>query len=168
MTASIEAAFSRSRSGRPTATSGRPRWAAILVKARASWPLFPATTINCFFSIDGSARCFEKAEAIATVNAPAQWLPPGTVVEIPLDCALDAALEVFLRLPTKVAESLRSVDGIAKIMAGTIGDESNKRPPRTCRRNKPINDFTYCLDDREVGTFAAAAQKVLLTRTPTI
>ncbi len=42
------------------------------------------------------------------------------VFEIPADRALDARLEVFLRLPAKLAFDTRCIDRITKIMPGAI------------------------------------------------
>lgn len=48
--------------------------------------------------------------------------PPVAVLEVPLDGLLDAVLELRLRLPAEFRVYLRRVDGVAAVMALTVGD----------------------------------------------
>ena len=47
---------------------------------------------------------------------------PFLMVEIPADGLLDALLELERRLPAKLTLQLTGVDGVAQVVAGTVGD----------------------------------------------
>ena len=49
-------------------------------------------------------------------------LPPILMIEVPLDCLLDAVLEFRLRLPAELCVDLRRVDGVAAVVALAVGD----------------------------------------------
>ena len=68
----------------------------------------------------------DDAEAFAAVDAGADALPPGAVVEIPADRPRQAALDALLRRPAELALDLARVDGVAEVVAGAVGDEGDQ------------------------------------------
>ena len=95
-------------------------------------------------SVDSVAIAFEAV--LFTVDAGIDTLPlsavlpfvimavvaaahPGTplaVIQVPAQGLLDAAAEIVLRLPAQVLPDLRSVDGVAPVMAGTVLHEADQ------------------------------------------
>ena len=47
---------------------------------------------------------------------------PLLVIEVPFDCFADAGLKGLSGFPSQFPIDLGSIDGVAAIMAGTIGD----------------------------------------------
>src|SRR5258708_18041029 len=93
-----------------------------------------------------SFRDLEKAKTLAAINALAQRFPPGTVVEIPPDGALEPAFEAYLRFPAKLAAGLRRADGAPEIVTRAGGHKSAQTPSRTRPRHLVLQDVTYRLD----------------------
>ena len=73
-----------------------------------------------------------EADALGLVAAVENGLPPRPVLQIPGDGLGDPGLEGFLRAPAQFVFDLRGVDGVAPVVAGTIGDERDqpRRGPR--------------------------------------
>src|SRR5262245_42555553 len=51
---------------------------------------------------------------------------PRLVGEVPLDDAAQRGLECFLRFPAELVSNLARVDGIARVVAGSVGDERHQ------------------------------------------
>ena len=54
-------------------------------------------------------------------------LPPGLVVEIPLDRLLDAVGKLGFRQPAEFGVNLGRVDGVAHVVTLAVGNEGDKR-----------------------------------------
>ncbi len=65
------------------------------------------------------------AEALEFVGAVEDRGGPGLGVEIPLHGFTEAGGVVLFRGPAEFGFDLRSVDGVAQVVAGAVGDEGD-------------------------------------------
>jgi len=56
-----------------------------------------------------------------------QRLPPGAVVQVPVDCRLEAGTEVVERFPFQLALGEGGIDRVPAVVADAVGDEADKR-----------------------------------------
>src|SRR5947207_14550557 len=122
----------RSSRGRPSAMRSMPlRARAASRRARASWPSCGSPAIRIRIAVippsspasSGLGRAGDEAEPLAGIDALAQRLPPGPVVEIPAHRRGEPAVEIVTGAPAEPALELAGVDGIAVVVAGAVGDE---------------------------------------------
>ena len=83
-------------------------------------------------------------------------LPPGLVVEVPLDGLLDAVGEFGLRQPAELGVDLGRVDGVAHVVPLAVGDKGDEG----LRLSERVADE---LDNIEVLHLVVAAYVVDLT-----
>src|SRR5579863_10334492 len=104
------------------------------------------------------------AEPLAPIDAGADALPPSRIVEIPAHGLGEAGLERLLRRPAEFAPQLRCVDRIAPVMAGPVGDKSDKGGSRLAlnARRHLVEQSADRLDDVDIGALGAAADIVAL------
>ena len=95
---------------------------------------------------------------VVLVIAAEDVLPPGTVVEIPLDRFLDPVVEFRRWCPAELIGDFRWVDRIALVMAGAVGDVIDQ--------GFGLAELAQDrLDDLEIGALVVAADVVDLTDT---
>src|SRR3954469_15815265 len=68
-----------------------------------------------------------QAEPFAAVAARLYGLAPGAMAEIPAHRGAQPFLEALPWPPAELAPDLRVVDGVAAVVAGTVGDEGLER-----------------------------------------
>ncbi len=92
---------------------------------------------------------------------------PGLVVEVPADGLLEALLELEGRLPAELPLELPAVDGIAKVVAGAVGDESDEIVILTfAAAEEPVSDAYESLYHVDVLPLVEAADVVGLAVLP--
>lgn len=75
----------------------------------------------------------------------------------------ESALEILARPPSELAFDLAGIHGVAKIVAGPIGDEADQVATRAGRaRRDHIDQIADALHHTEIGAFAARANVVSL------
>lgn len=73
-----------------------------------------------------------RSETVQLIVAGEDVLPPGLVVEVPLDRLAKAAFEVFLWFPAEFTLDLAGVDRVAEVVAGAVGDEGDELRVASC------------------------------------
>ncbi len=71
------------------------------------------------------ARSLTASQAFEAVLAVEDFLPPGFVVEVPLDGLAEAGGVVVGGGPAQVVFYFGGVDGVAEVVAGAVGDEGD-------------------------------------------
>src|SRR5690606_35785691 len=109
------------------------------------------------------ARCRAAAEPkpLAAITAIADAFPPGAIVDVPVHRLFEPGLEGFLRTPAEFAPDLGRVDGIAQVVAGSVGHEFDQFLV-PARRIDPVEDRADPAHDIDVGPLGIAADIVLL------
>ncbi len=88
-----------------------------------------------------------------------QRAPPILVVEIPLNRLCDAGLKGFGRRPAQFVTDAASVDGIALVMARTVGNRGDLRGVGLAVGAWPllVKDGAECIDDLDILPLVMAA-----------
>src|SRR3954471_11180615 len=115
-----------------------------------------------------------QAEPFAAVAAGLYGLAPGAMAEIPAHGGAQPFLEALSWRPAELAPDLRVIDGVAAVVAGTVGDEGLERAVGgdaaggegggAGRRAHALERVADGVDDLQVGPLAASAQVVALAR----
>src|ERR1700674_5628744 len=66
-----------------------------------------------------------RGDPLAIASA-SDLIHPLFILQIPVDCLADPALESFTRLPTQLALDLARINRVAPIVAGTVLDERDQ------------------------------------------
>src|SRR2546428_733779 len=127
---------------------------------------------------EGSASplTFPQPQSFAIVAAGLHGVAPVAMVEVPARCRFQAVLECAARRPSELTANLAGVDGVAPIVAGTIGHKCLQGAiaghPRELEGGigtsgpQRFEHLTDSVDDLEIGPFVAAADIVLFTGAP--
>src|SRR6187402_2433920 len=70
-----------------------------------------------------------EADTLLLIAAIENGFPPSLVVEEPANRLGQATFEILVSAPAELAFELRSIDRVAAIVTGTVGDERNKAAP---------------------------------------
>ena len=89
---------------------------------------------------------------------------PLAVIQVPAQGLLDAAAEIVPRLPAQLMPDLRSVDGVAPVMAGTVFHQSNQVTVISLARLKFVQAVADQVDDIDVAPLVVTADVVDLAR----
>src|ERR1700678_1793661 len=87
------------------------------------------------------------------IRARSYFLYPGLVIQIPAHRLAQSRSKGLLRPPPQLTLSLSSVDGVAAIVAGTVGDVGEQLRMRPMRRvrQKLIQQRAQHLDGVQIG-----------------
>src|SRR6187455_2628790 len=96
----------------------------------------------------------------------ADRLPPGAIVEIPVDRLRQSRRETFPGAPAELPLDPGRIDRIAPVVAGTVVDEGDQGAPRDAvgARRPGVDGVADRFDDLEVRPFRAAADNIALAR----
>src|SRR6516225_3046896 len=72
------------------------------------------------------SRRLKRSETFASIDVVAQRFPPPFVFHVPAHGLLYAGFESFVGMPTKLGFELGGIDGVALVMARTIGHETDQ------------------------------------------
>src|SRR5262245_53321117 len=90
------------------------------------------------------------------------------MLQIPADRVAQAGLERGTRRPAERALGSRSVDRVAAIVTGTIGDERLEPVMADRSRLQLVEDVADAVDDLAIGPFVVAADVVFLASPPVL
>jgi len=112
----------------------------------------------------GSEVLASSAEAFAAVGAVLDFLPPGFVVQVPLDGFAQTGFEGFFRRPAQFFLDFAGVNGVAVVMARAVGDEGDQVTVVGVLRYQFLEQVADGLYDFQVGLFVVAADVVGFTQ----
>src|SRR5262249_55617415 len=102
-----------------------------------------------------------RSDALRTISAIEDRLPPNAVLQIPLHGFCQSRFECLEGSPSKLSFDLGRINGIAAIVPWSIGDERYKPSPRpVSRRLEIVEKITDRVDDVDVCAFATTADVV--------
>lgn len=112
----------------------------------------------------GSAVLASNTEAFAAVSAVLNFLPPGFVVQVPLDGFAEAGFEGFLWRPAQLFFDFAGVDGVAMVVARAVGDEGDQVTVVGVLRYHFLEQVADGFYDFQVGLFVVATDIVGFTQ----
>jgi hypothetical protein len=102
------------------------------------------------------------AQALEAVAAVEDGFGPDGVIEIPANSLAEATLEAFLWDPGELSVGTPSIDSVAEIVAGTVGDEDNRSAVRLAvgSRTEFVEQTAEFADEVDIPAFVVAADAI--------